>query len=87
MSLSTIAHKSVGIHVQKTGYPLTLDFLYFINHQQRCTARFDLHVWSSVLKNIGDSKTFFLSKAIAGKRALSKSTRFYFEHYIIDATR
>ena len=50
-----------------------------------CRARFDLHVWNNVLKNIGDSKTFFLSKAIARKIALSKSTRFYFED-IIDST-
>ena len=28
----------------------------------RCTALFDLSVWSIVLKNIGDSKTFFLAK-------------------------
>ena len=41
--------------------------------------------WSNVLKNIGDSKTFFLSKAIAGTIALSKFTRFYFED-IIDST-
>ena len=30
--------------------------------QQRFSARFDLHVWTHVLKNIGDSKTFFLGK-------------------------
>ena len=40
---------------------------------------------SNVLKNIGDSKTFFLSKAIAKTIALSKFTRFYFE-VIIDST-
>ena len=28
----------------------------------RCTALFDLSVWGIVLKNIGDSKTFFLAK-------------------------
>ena len=46
----------------KTGYPWSLDFFHFVNRQQRCNARFDLHVWSNVLKNIGDSKNFFLSK-------------------------
>ena len=46
-------------------YPLTLDFFHFIYCQKWCSARFDLHVWSNVSKNIGDSKTFFLSKAIA----------------------
>ena len=50
---------------RKASYPLTLDVLHFIYCQKRCSARFDLHVWSNVLKNIGDSKTFFLSKAIA----------------------
>ena len=40
---------------------------------------------SNVLKNIGDSKTFFLSKAIAKTIALSKFTRFYFE-VILDST-
>ena len=39
----------------------------------------------NVLKNIGDSKTFFLSKAIARTIALSKFTCFYFEN-IIDST-
>ena len=53
--------------------------------QQRWSARFDLHVWSNVLKNFGDSETFFLSKAIATTIALSKSTRFYLED-IIDST-
>ena len=53
--------------------------------QQRWSARFDLHVWSNVLKNFGDSETFFLSKAIARTIALSKSTRFYLED-IIDST-
>ena len=43
----------------KTGYLLTLDFFHFVNRQQRCSTRFDLHVWSDVLKHIGDSKTFF----------------------------
>ena len=28
----------------KTGYLSTLDFFYFVNRQQRCSARFDLHV-------------------------------------------
>ena len=28
----------------KTGYRLTLDFFHFVNRQQRCSARFDLHV-------------------------------------------
>ena len=28
----------------KSGYPLTLDFVYFVNSRQRCRARFDLHV-------------------------------------------
>ena len=50
---------------RKASYSLTLDFLHFICCQKRCSARFDLHVWSNVLKNIGDSKNFFLSKAIA----------------------
>ena len=43
-------------------------------------------VWSNVLKNIGESKTFFLVKAIARTIALSKTTRFYLGH-IIDSTR
>ena len=34
----------------KTGYPLTLDFFHFGNRHQRCSARFDLHVWSDVFK-------------------------------------
>ena len=46
----------------------------------------DLHVWSNVLKSIGDSKAFFPCKAIARKIVLSKTARFYFEH-IIDSTR
>ena len=46
----------------KTGCPLSLGFFHFVNRQQRCSARFDLHVWSDVLKNIGDSKIFFQSK-------------------------
>ena len=41
---------------------LSLDVFHLVNRQQRCSARFDLHVLSNVLKNIGDSKTFFLSK-------------------------
>ena len=28
----------------KTGYPLTLDFFHFVNHQQRSSVPFDLHV-------------------------------------------
>ena len=39
----------------KTGYPLTLDFFHFVNRQQRSSSRFDLHVWSNVSKNIGES--------------------------------
>ena len=39
----------------KTGYPLTLDFFHFANRQQRSSAPFDLHVWSNVSKNIGES--------------------------------
>ena len=70
----------------KTGYPLSLDFFHFVNRQQRCSARFDLRVWSDVLKNIGDSKTFlFLTKAIARTIALPKTASLYFED-IIDST-
>ena len=39
----------------KTRYPLTLDFFHFVNRQQRSSAPFDLHVWSNVSKNIGES--------------------------------
>ena len=42
----------------KASYPLTLDFFHFIYSQKRCSARFNLHVCSNVLKNIGDSNTF-----------------------------
>ena len=40
--------------------------LAFLLHQslQRCSARFDLHVWSNVLKNIGDNRTFSLAKRL-----------------------
>ena len=38
----------------KTGNLLTLDFFHYVNRQQRSSARFDLHVWSDVLKNIGE---------------------------------
>ena len=48
----------------KASYPLTLDFFHFIYCQKRCSARFDLHVWSNVLKNIGDNKTFSLAKRL-----------------------
>ena len=48
----------------KTGYPLSLNFFDFVNRQQRYSARLDLHVWSNVLKNIGDGKTFFLEKRL-----------------------
>ena len=50
--IGQLEHKS-----DKTGYPLALDFLYFVNRQQRCSPRFDYHVWSNVLENI--AKTFF----------------------------
>ena len=63
--ISQLKHMS-----DKTGYHLSLDLFHFVS------ARFDLHVWNNVLTNIGDSKTFFLTKAIARKIALSKSTRF-----------
>ena len=69
----------------KTSHPLTLDFFDFMYCQKRCNARFDLIVWSNVLKNIVDRKTFFLSKAIARTIALSKTARYYFED-VIDST-
>ena len=28
----------------ETGYPLSLDFLHFVNRQRRCSTQFDLHV-------------------------------------------
>ena len=28
----------------ETGFPLSLDFLHFVNRQQRCSTHFDLHV-------------------------------------------
>ena len=49
----------------KASYPLTLDFFSFIYCQKRCSARFDLNIWNHLRKTIGDSKTVFLSKAIA----------------------
>ena len=64
----------------KTGYLLTLDFFHFVNRQQRCSVRFDLHVWTDVLKNIGDSKTFFRAnwtfknKMLKGRRAFILKT-------------
>ena len=51
--ISQLEHMS-----DKTDYPLSLDFLHFVNRQQRCSSRFDLHAWTNVLKNIGDSNFF-----------------------------
>ena len=44
----------------KASYLLTLDFFHFIYCQKRCSALFDLHVWS----NIGDNKTISLAKRL-----------------------
>ena len=56
MSLSTIFAYVLEHMSDETGYSSTLDFFYLVNRQQRCSARFDLHVWSNVLKNTGNSK-------------------------------
>ena len=61
--------------IDKTSHPLTLDCFNFMYCQKRCSARVDLIVWSNVSKNIGDRKTFFLSKAIARTIALSKTSK------------
>ena len=52
----------------------------FCNSQKRCSARFDLHVWS----NIGDNKTISLTKRLQEENADGKA-RFNVEH-IIDST-
>ena len=64
MRLSTIYSRISKLEhmTDKTGYALSLDFFYFINRQPRSSAWFNLHVWSNVLKNIGNSKADIPSK-------------------------
>ena len=53
----------------------------FCNSQKRCSARFDLHVSSNLLKNIGDSNTFSLAKRLREGNTEGKA-RFYVIHII-----
>ena len=58
VNINILTHATSGPPVILTGYPLTLDFFHFVNRHLRYSARFDLHFWRDVLKNI-DTETFF----------------------------
>ena len=57
---------------------MTVDFFHFVNRQQWCSARYDLHVWSDDLKNIDDSKIFFRANWTFKNKMLNGRRAFFF---------